>query len=502
MSEPTLNFCIQTRQVQFAVPTELIKKNFKVIQKQIEKTKKQVFDEIGRIKKDRSLTPEKKLATVQKLIKSYDALRKKIVAATAADEDYRLRLVARAERLSQLKEYTVSSPPSEEEGGEESKNDLTLDLHNGKLINWFREEANLLILDYLLKSNTLKETNLSLQLMKELEADSTFPLSKIIDYDVYESFNKVFISINEDHDLEHIIAWYNDNRNALKKISSNLQFEIHYCKYLSMIEKGDVSGAIAFCKVNLAPYADRRNYNESEMVNYGKNLKRLTEVGAPLVFVAMNGRHPRSDAKSIQISANGSSSWLSLLLSDISTTRTPKYEQYNKLLSNESWQGLSQCFTEDYTKVFGIPQTYPLLVYLSAGLSSLKTKSCYCNKENTIFRGFEAPELPHRLDSSSLRDLALRGPNQYYKILKKINQCPVCSPELFELSRNLPFAQLITSIFNNPFKLPNGNIYPFDKLLNPPDKLESDVFVRNGKVRDPLTQEIFFIDDCVRVYPA
>lgn len=498
MSEPTLNFCIQTRQVQFSVPTELIKKNFKLIQKQVEKTKKQVLDEIAKIKKDPTLSPQKKLAAVQKLIKTFEQLQKKLVQAKEKDEDYRLRLQARARRISELKDYTLA-PPTTEDHSELLEGDRVLDLHNGNLINWFREEANLLILDYLLKSNTSRGTNLGIKLMRELEADATFELSKIIDHDVHDNFNKVFNSINEDHDLESITAWYNDNRNTLKKVNSNLQFKILFCKYLSMIEKGDVGGAIAFCKTNLAPYADRKNYTESEMDNYEKNLKRLTGVGAPLVFMSLIVSRKRPGEAQ---TANGNPSWMSILSTDASVSNASKFELYNHMLMEDNWQDLSKCFTEDYTKVYGISQTYPLLVYLSAGLSSLKTKSCFCYQENTIFRGSQAQDATQQLDSNSLRDLALRGPNQYYKRLKKINQCPVCSPELFELSRNLPYAQLITSIFNNPFKLPNGNIYPFDKLLNPPDKTESDVFVRNGRVKDPLTQEVFFIDDCVRVYPA
>lgn len=103
-----------------------------------------------------------------------------------------------------------------------------------------------------------------------------------------------------------------------------------------------------------------------------------------------------------------------------------------------------------------------------------------------------------------MNDPKYRGPNHYYKLLNKINNCPICSPELFKLSQNLPYAQLITSIFNNPFKLPNGNIYPFDKLLVPTDKYlsEKNTLLRANKVKDPLTREIFTIDSCIRVFPA
>lgn len=157
-----------------------------------------------------------------------------------------------------------------------------------------------------------------------------------------------------------------------------------------------------------------------------------------------------------------------------------QFKEYQKLLSNERWESLSQCFIENFTKLYGITKNYPIYIYLSAGLSSLKTKSCYHNSENTIFKDLNTLSSDN-MDTDKLQDLSdeenivlsdkkYRGPNYYYQLLNKINNCPVCSPELFKLSQNLPYAQLITSIFNNPFKLPNGNIYPFDKLLSPNDK--------------------------------
>ncbi|OBA19651.1 hypothetical protein METBIDRAFT_46353 [Metschnikowia bicuspidata var. bicuspidata NRRL YB-4993] len=489
MSEPTLSFAVQTHRVQFVVPSELIKKNIKIIQKQIEKSKKLVTEEISRIKKCSLLTAAEKLASVKRLIKVYDHHHKKLAMAVQKDQDYRLRLAYRAERLSELKNYTVRA-----RGGSEK----VLDLHNESLISWYRDETNLLIVDYLLKSNVKKDVNFGLEVLEKLELRSRLSFSKLIDHDVYSSYNRVHRSIREDHDLEAISTWYNDNRTALKKVGSNLLFEIHYCKYLSLIESGDPFQATAYSKKYLAPYARRENYGHNEDEIFVKNRDRLTRLGSLLVCISSLSM----SAETLQNLSPPPGSLIASLLSQLVVAQPGELNHYNRILTEEYWQGLSECFTKDYTKVYGIPQTYPLFVYLSAGLSSLKTKSCFCNRQNTIFEAGKCDGVLDNLDSSSLRDLSLRGPNQYYKLLQKINQCPVCSPELYSLSQTLPYAQLITSIYNNPFKLPNGNIYPFDKLLNPEGKFERDNLVRNGKVRDPLTHEIFFIDDCVRVFPA
>lgn len=489
MSEPTINFTLKSQNVRFSIPAELIKKNLKLAQKLIEKLKRQTADAIATIKADTSTSSQDKLVQVRKLIQNVEVFQKKITQAAEKDQDYRLRLVRRAEHISGLQEFTT--------GRTENEEDEILDLHHDGIIEWYRKETDLLIVDYLLKSNTSKEHNIGSELIKHLDNSSTSLLKPLIDVEVYESFNKVYMSITNDHDLEPVLAWYNENKASLKRINSNLAFEIHMCRFLSMIENNVVYEAIKYCKDYLAVYSERNQYTDGDMANYENNLKRLTEVGAPLLFYSL----PPSAGASSQYQTSGNKSWLSLLNTSFPQSTYTQFDTLGQAMETERWGELSRCFIDDFTKIFNIPKTYPLLVHMSAGLSSLKTKSCYCDEENTIFKHPKDREnFPMHLDSNLSRNLALRGPNQYYKLLNKTNQCPVCSPELYRLSESLPFTQLVTSIFENPFKLPNGNIYHFDRLLNPADN--DDLLIRNGKVKDPLTQEVFFIDDCVRVFPA
>lgn len=466
MSEPTINFTIQTRQVQFSVPTELIKKNLKSIQKLVEKQKKQTADEVTRIKA-LALPKSEKLQALRRLIQNAENYQKRLRSAIDLDAEYRLRLVARKDRLRQLADFTLV----------EKDDDRVLDLHNEALVGWYRDETNLLIADYLVKLNRSKDENVGYKLMKSLSGSTNLDVFKLVDYDVYQVFNQVFLSIH-DHNLDLVTAWYTENRNSLKKLNSNLQFEIHYCKYHAMIKEGNVWEAIQYSKTHLAPYGNMANYTEDELPNYDKNLPRLTKVGAPLVFMSAFD-----------------------LTSSVSAETSVFSRSSDDAFAESIWSSLLLRFVDDFVQIYGIPKTYPLLVYLAAGLSSLKTKSCYCNNQNTVFAQEEYNEVSTNLDLGLLRDLALRLPNQYYRILKKTNQCPVCLPELHQLSKNLPFAQLITSIFDNPFRLPNGNIYPFDRLVVLQAQ-ESPDALRVGKIHDPLTQEVFFIDDCVKVFPA
>ncbi|EER33458.1 conserved hypothetical protein [Candida tropicalis MYA-3404] len=526
MTEPTLNFHIQTHQTQFKIPVELIKKNFKSIQKLIEKQKKQLTEDINKIKKIKNLSNESKLELIQKLIKNFEIFNKKLINSIKKDEEFRSRLIARLENLQELEKFVIhsdvktnkdkdknndnnnssSNDDDKSNGNSEStdEGDKVLDLHNPNLINWYRDETNLLIIDYLIKSNTRNEENVGLLLLKSLSESNNGKLMKLIDYDLFENFNKVFVSIIQNHDLTLIISWFNENRNALKKINSNLEFEINYCKFLTLIENGDINEAINYSREHLSSYGNKENYpDEKDNLNHLINLERLKSLGGLLVFRSMEQQQEEDLQNSNQLTFSNK-----LMINSI------QFKEYQKLLSNERWESLSQCFIENFTKLYGITKNYPIYIYLSAGLSSLKTKSCYHNSENTIFKDLNTLSSDN-MDTDKLQDLSdeenivlsdkkYRGPNYYYQLLNKINNCPVCSPELFKLSQNLPYAQLITSIFNNPFKLPNGNIYPFDKLLSPNDKYlsEKNTLLRLNQIKDPLTKEIFSIDNCIRVFPA
>lgn len=507
MSEPSLNFTVQSNITQFKVPTELIRKNFKAIQKLIEKQKRAVTNDIAKIRKNQSLQPSLKLELVKKLLKNFESFKRKLVLLVDRDMCLRKRLVARLETLNELNSYASTSNPrknrnkidninehendSRPELTKEEDDDVFLELHNVNLINWYREQANLLIVDFLIKSNKRSESNLGIELLKSM-AQSNPRLMDLIDYDLLANLNKVFISILDGHDLKHIGEWFNDNRNQLKKNGSNLEFEINYCRFLSLIEEGDISRAIRFSQSDLSHYGNKDFYQEEERENYAKNLKRLKEIGGLLVYMA------------VQRKFDDKSSNYASFSSDL-VVNSARFVGYHKLLSDKRWTDLATCFIENFTKIYGIPRNYPLFIYLSAGLSSLKTKSCYCNTENTTFKehmnGKAITNIPTK---AIVSDKKFRGPNYYYRLLKKINHCPVCSPELYKLGENLPYAQLITSIFNNPFKLPNGNIYPIDKLLNPSgkDTHGKTNLLKIGRIKDPLTHEVFQIDDCVRVYPA
>jgi macrophage erythroblast attacher len=76
--------------------------------------------------------------------------------------------------------------------------------------------------------------------------------------------------------------------------------------------------------------------------------------------------------------------------------------------------------------------------------------------------------------------------------------CPICSTELNELARNLPYAHHTKSyVENDPIVLPNGRVYGLHRLLDMSKKLSS---IEAGKVKDPITGQIYDESDMKKVY--
>jgi macrophage erythroblast attacher len=60
--------------------------------------------------------------------------------------------------------------------------------------------------------------------------------------------------------------------------------------------------------------------------------------------------------------------------------------------------------------------------------------------------------------------------------------CPICSTELNELARNVPYAHHTKSyVENDPVVLPNGRIYGRERL----ERVNEKVGTPAGKIRDP-----------------
>ena len=137
--------------------------------------------------------------------------------------------------------------------------------------------------------------------------------------------------------------------------------------------------------------------------------------------------------------------------------------------SQERREELVALFTDTHHQLFSITSYPLLLVALSAGLSAVKTPSCHSKHASSTANA-----------SSTTTSV-----------------CPICSTELNELARKLPYAHHTKSyVETDPVVLPNGRVYGRDRLLKYCKKLGLD----EGMIKDPTTSEMFRTGEMRKVF--
>ena len=163
-------------------------------------------------------------------------------------------------------------------------------------------------------------------------------------------------------------------------------------------------------------------------------------------------------------------------------------EPYKTLFSAARWPYLSGLFIETHHTLLSLPVQPLLHVALSAGLSALKTPACHSQ---------------YNPASSSTPGHA--------RIATNTSLCPICSMELNDLARNVPYAHHTTSsVEENPVVLPNARIYGRARLEELQRKLamaglgvtagEEVEIGKDGNVVDPTTGERFSWQEVRKVY--
>ncbi|KAL9037678.1 MAG: hypothetical protein Q9214_005592 [Letrouitia sp. 1 TL-2023] len=146
-----------------------------------------------------------------------------------------------------------------------------------------------------------------------------------------------------------------------------------------------------------------------------------------------------------------------------------RIEPYKTMYSQSRWNHLANLFVKTHHDLFSLPARPLLHIALSAGLSVLKTPSCHSKYASSTANA-----------SSSTTTV-----------------CPICSTELNELARNLPYAhQTKSNVENDPIVLPNGRLYGRERLL----EMSAKVGLGPNLVKDPTTSEIFEASQIRKVF--
>ena len=386
------------------------------------------------------------------------------------------------------------------------------------LKQWYLNYTNLLVADYLARnaktmglvdpeSSTTPE-NSGVVFLKQQE------MQDLLDYDILLGANKISCALVDEHDLGPLVEWIAENKKALEKERSPLEFYANFQTYVQELLCGDISEAITCLQTTLFKYMST-HFDEVTaacgMLVYAERCvlerraleKSLDSDVQPQVLTdptpaqlqqqrerafeyffhrrmpvgpsATSG--PRTRSKTHTLAPKPDSAEL--------LSNMKNLQRYQDLLSDSGWSRLNEMFLESYYSMYRIAKNEPLLIYISLGVSALKTRSC-------LHKSFEWDP---RLDA-----LCKDGKGKF-----GANKCPVCSTHFSRLAKTLPFAHHTESkLFDNPVMLPSGNIYDSNRLKMLAKVIsDSDiVHLAPHEVLDPIEGEVYKWNEFVTMYPT
>jgi macrophage erythroblast attacher len=146
---------------------------------------------------------------------------------------------------------------------------------------------------------------------------------------------------------------------------------------------------------------------------------------------------------------------------------SPAAATYMEMYKPSRWTELADLFTTTHNTLLSLPSVPLLHIALTSGLSALKTPACHAKHLDAT-----ASNLGHGV-------------------------CPICSVELNELAKNVPYAHHTKShVDHDLLLLPNGRVYGKKRL----EEQSKKTGLKPGFVRDYLTEQIYPMDQLTKVY--
>ncbi|KAI1019986.1 hypothetical protein LB503_006400 [Fusarium chuoi] len=262
-------------------------------------------------------------------------------------------------------------------------------------------------------------------------------ITDLVDIETFVAASRIRDSLLKQSVVE-ALAWCNDNKKELRKMESKLEFMLRFQQYIELVRSqssAKLTEAIAHAKKHLIPY--RATFP-----------REVQQVCGLLAF-------PPGGASAAA--------------------------PYGDLYKPSRWADLADFFTTTHNQLLALPAVPLLHVALSSGLSALKTPACHTDPMHSS----DSPS------AQSTSDIAAAASTLGHGV------CPICSTELNELARNVPYAHHTQSHVEHDLRLlPNGSVYGRDRLEIQARKnnLPSD------QVKDLRTGDIFQVESLKKVY--
>ncbi|CCH59416.1 hypothetical protein TBLA_0B05900 [Henningerozyma blattae CBS 6284] len=488
LNEPSVDFHLILNQQLFNIPFNLLLKNESILYNTLESHQlqiKSISQEISKLLQKKEKLPstfdkQVEITAVDKitlLINTVDSIEKSIKSIYNHDLQLILTLKKRYEFFNNLKLAKETRKQN-------------------ALIDWYQNLTNLLITDYLIRnSNGTPTSNKGIKFFNQLHNDPNNIISThLLDSDILITSNQISNSLLINHDLSLLINWIETNSHPpLSKSFKNLIFQSRFQQFIELIKQNDISNAIHCYQIHLINFIDDPTHFNNVKAASGllifypflkSSLSSSNDSAITSTTYFDRIFHKNLKSKSLSSSSSSSSSTISnfhnfkLNNNDLSI--------YKHLLHDNRWLQLNDFFLSEYYSIYGISVNDPLLIYLSLGISSLKTKEC-------LIHGSTSTSTTPSQVQSYINDNVLN------------NKCPVCNNDFKSIASQLPFAHHDNSIlFDNPIMLPNGNIFDSNKLtqLTSQLKRQNIYHLNDDQVLDPIELKVFNKDQFVTMYPT
>ncbi|GMM36232.1 glucose-induced degradation complex subunit [Saccharomycopsis crataegensis] len=327
MAEPSVDFFLHMNEASLKTPLELFKKNLKDINRINEKQQATIDSQLKAI--DRSETLESKLADLKSLISNLDTYQNKLEEKIVLENNYNNTLEKRIEKFRQLNELKIGNTGYEASANKNNflakqfgdgyvNSDLTSLDNNSQLSDWFKDQVDVLIAQYLLKitnfddlPSTFLKTTIDFQdLDKNSEDISNYIKSKpallylhnfdnsaLVDYELIIRSNLITRDVLVNRTSKDLLGtWIKENEKFLKKNQSSLKFEYFLTTFIELIKDNVLKSENLIDMTNFSHNSSNEsNYldalifikNELFQINREEHNKYLDKIQAAMGLLAI-----------------------------------------------------------------------------------------------------------------------------------------------------------------------------------------------------------------------
>ncbi|KAJ1907456.1 GID complex subunit containing RING finger motif [Tieghemiomyces parasiticus] len=291
------------------VPYEQVRKSYRQSQKYLEKdlgfVNHTVADLVKQAKRNMTDGPASH-QVLENVLSRLNTLKRKL-SETKADETACIqRSKLRAAHLNQLFNITSYDDPA--------------------YAKWSETRLNRMLADYMLRKGYYDSAE---RLASEQHIES------FVDVDFFREALAIEDSLSQ-KSCTKCLQWCSDNKVALRKIKSSLEFDLHLQEFIEQARAGQARNAIQYAKKYLVAWSET-------------HAREIEQAMGLMAFRADTHCYP-----------------------------------YKKLYDPERWQELICHFREDNFALHSLTEPSPLLLTLQTGLSALKSTHCYHDEDRNI----------------------------------------------------------------------------------------------------------------------